>query len=88
MVDNESLLMLLDMDGVAVSIASACTSGSNEQSHVLKAMGLENSVVQSSLRISFGKNISRSDVDYAVDVISKAVAKLRSISALTKAGRK
>lgn len=88
MVDNESLLMLLDMDGVAVSIASACTSGSNEQSHVLKAMGLENSVVQSSLRISFGKNISKSDVDYAVDVISKAVAKLRSISALTKAGRK
>lgn len=88
MVDNESLLMLLDMEGVAVSIASACTSGSNEQSHVLKAMGLDGNAVQSSIRISFGKNISRSDIDYAVEAIEKSVAKLRSISALTKAGRK
>lgn len=88
MVDNESLLMLLDMEGVAVSIASACTSGSNEQSHVLKAMGLDGNTVQSSIRISFGKNISRSDIDYAVEAIEKSVAKLRSISALTKAGRK
>ena len=88
MVDNESLLMLLDMEGVAVSIASACTSGSNEQSHVLKAMGLDGNAVQSSIRISFGKNISRSDIDCAVEAIEKSVAKLRSISALTKAGRK
>lgn len=88
MVDNESLLMLLDMEGVAVSIASACTSGSNEQSHVLKAMGLDGNAVQSSIRISFGKNISRSDIDYAVEAVEKSVAKLRSISALTKAGRK
>ena len=88
MVDNESLLMLLDMEGVAVSIASACTSGSNEQSHVLKGMGFDGNAVQSSIRISFGKNISRSDIDYAVEAIEKSVAKLRSISALTKAGRK
>lgn len=54
----------------------------------LKPMGLDGNAVQSSIRISFGKNISRSDIDYAVEAIEKSVAKLRSISALTKAGRK
>lgn len=88
MVDNESLLMLLDIDGVAVSIGSACTSNSAQPSHVLKAMGFDDDRIKSSIRISFGKNISRADIDYAVDVIEKSVAKLRSISALTKAGRK
>ena len=88
MVDNESLLMLLDMEGVGVSIGSACTSGSAEQSHVLKAMGLDGDEIKSSIRISFGKNTSRSDIEYVIDVIEKSVAQLRSISALTKAGRK
>lgn len=88
MVDNESLLMLLDMEGVAVSIGSACTSNSAEPSHVLKAMKLDDDIVKSSIRISFGKNTSRSDLDYVVDVLEKAVSQLRSISAVTKAGRK
>lgn len=88
MVDNESLLMLLDMEGVAVSIGSACTSNSAEPSHVLKAMGLDENEIKSSIRISFGKNISRSDIDYVVEVLAKSVSQLRSISAMTKAGRK
>lgn len=88
MVDNESLLMLLDMGGVAVSIGSACTSNSAEPSHVLKAMGLDDDEIKSSIRISFGKNTSRSDIEYVIDVIEKSVAQLRSISAVTKAGRK
>lgn len=88
MVDNESLLMLLDMEGVAVSIGSACTSGSAEPSHVLKAMGLDDDIIKSSIRISFGKNTSRNDIDYAVEVLTKSVGQLRSISAVTKAGRK
>lgn len=88
MVDNESLLMLLDMDGVAVSIGSACTSNSAEPSHVLKAMGLDENIIKSSIRISFGKNLTKSDIDYVVEVLEKAVAQLRSISAITKAGRK
>ena len=88
MVDNESLLMLLDMEGVAVSIGSACTSNSAEPSHVLKAMGLDDDEIKSSIRISFGKNTSRSDIEYVIDVIEKSVAQLRSISAVTKAGRK
>ena len=88
MVDNESLLMLLDMEGVAVSIGSACTAGSLLPSHVLKAMGLSDEQVKSSVRFSFAKNLTRSDIDYAVEVLQKSVEKLRSISALTKAGRR
>ncbi len=88
MVDKESLLMLLDIDGVAVSTGSACTSNSTLQSHVLKAIGLSDEFANSSIRISFGKNLTKADLDYAIEVIVKAVEKLRSISALTKAGRK
>ncbi len=88
MVDNESLLMLLDMDGVAVSTGSACTSNSIEPSHVLEAMGLDEKLARGSLRFSFSKNISKADIDYVIEVLSKAVERLRSISALSKAGRK
>lgn len=88
MVDNESLLMLLDMDGVAVSIGSACKAGSTEKSYVLQAMGLDDEHLKSSVRFSFAKNLTRSDIDYAVEVLQKAVERLRSISALTKAGRR
>ncbi len=88
MVDKESLLMLLDMEGIAVSTGSACTSNSIEPSHVLKAMGVEDVVANGSIRFSFNKNVSRSDIDYVVEVLVNSVSKLRAISALTKAGRK
>ncbi len=88
MVDKESLLMLLDMEGIAVSAGSACTANSIEQSHVLKAMGLDDEKANGAIRFSFGKNNSKHDIDHCVEVLKKSVEQLRSISALTKAGRK
>lgn len=88
MIEGESILMLLDLEGVAVSTASACTSNTLQPSHVLRAMGIEDEIAQGSIRFSFGKNISRDDVDYVVDVLARAVEKLRAISPITKAGRR
>lgn len=87
MVESESLLMLLDLAGIAVSRGSACTSGSSKPSHVLKAIGLDDELAQSSLRFSFGKSISKEEVDYIIEKLVESVEKLRSISPLTKAGR-
>jgi len=85
-IEGESILMLLDLAGIAVSTASACTSKSLLPSHVLKSMGIADEIAQSSIRISFGTNISKSDVDYVVEQIEKVVSKLRSISPI-QAGR-
>ena len=87
MVDAESLLMMLDLEGVAVSMGSACTAGVAEKSHVLKAMNVPEEFLKGSLRFSFGKNISKDDIDYAISKIVEIVARLRSISPITKTGR-
>ncbi len=85
-IEGESILMLLDLAGICVSTASACTSKSLLPSHVLKAMGIPDDIAQGSIRFSFGTNISKSDVDYVTDEIQKVVAKLRAISPI-QAGR-
>ncbi len=85
-IEGESILMLLDLAGIAVSTASACTSKSLLPSHVLKAMGIPDDIAQSSIRISFGTNISKADVDYVVDKLQEVVEKLRAISPI-QAGR-
>lgn len=82
-VEGESLLLMLDLKGIAVSSGSACTSGSLDPSHVLLAMGISHEVAQSSLRFTLGKYTTEEDIEYVLDVLPEIVEKLRSMSPLT-----
>ena len=79
-VDGESLLMNLDLMGVAVSTGSACTSGSVDPSHVLTAMGRNPEQAQGSLRFSLGRGNTAEDVDFTLDALVDVVRRLREIS--------
>lgn len=83
-IEGESILFSLDLAGMAVSSGSACSSGSLEPSHVLLAMGLPEGLAHGSIRFSFGKHNTIEEVDYAVDVLKKAVERLRDMSPLFK----
>ncbi len=72
-VDREALLIRLDMAGVAASSGSACTAGSLQPSHVLQAMGLEETVVRSAVRFSFGYGTTEEDVVTAARIVADAV---------------
>lgn len=76
-VDGEALLLNLDAKGICTSAGSACTSGSAEPSHVLASIGLANELAQSSLRVSFGEDNTKEEVDYLVEHLWEAVKKLR-----------
>lgn len=78
-VDGESLLIALDLKGIAVSTGSACASGSLEPSHVLTALGLTRERVRGSLRLSLGAYTTREEIDYALGVLEETVAKLREM---------
>jgi cysteine desulfurase len=79
-VEAEALLIALDLEGIAVSTGSACSSGTLEPSHVLKAMGLGSSRSQSSLRFSLGPANSETEVDRVIGVLPGLVQKLRSLT--------
>jgi cysteine desulfurase len=83
-VEGESLVLSLDMEGIAVSSGSACTSGSLEPSHVLLAMGVPADVAQGSVRFSLGRDNTEADVDYVLGVLPRIVDRLRAISPLFK----
>lgn len=84
MVDGESLMCMLDLNGIAVSTGSACSSGSTEASHVLLAMGIPADLVQGAVRFSISKSTTKEEIDYVVDKVAECVAKLRKISAMQK----
>lgn len=79
-IEAESLLIALDLEGIGVSTGSACSSGTLEPSHVLRAMGFGPARTQSSLRFSLGASTTEDDVDRVIGVLPKLVAKLRSLT--------
>ncbi len=74
---GEALLFALDIQGIAASAGSACSSGSLEPSHVLKAIGLSETAAKSSVRFSFGKNNTEEEMHYTADTLKNLVAKMR-----------
>jgi cysteine desulfurase len=84
-IEGEGLLINLDLEGVAVSTGSACSSGTLEPSPVIRALGVSDEVARGSIRFSFGKDNTEADVDYVVEVLSRAVERLRALSPLTLA---
>lgn len=81
-IEGESLLIMLDMDGICGSSGSACTSGSLDPSHVLLAIGLPHEIAHGSLRLTLSDETTLEDIDYTVDSIKKIVERLRSMSPL------
>lgn len=86
-VEGESLLLNLDLKGIAASSGSACTSGSLDPSHVLLAMGLTHEVAHGSLRLSLGRGNTEEDIDYCLTVLPEIIERLRSMSPLSAASQ-
>jgi len=79
-VEAESLLIALDLEGIAVSTGAACSSGTLEPSHVLRAMGLPTQRAQNSIRFSLGAGNTDAEIDYLLEKLPRAVEKLRSLT--------
>lgn len=78
-VDGAALLLMLDMKGICASGGSACSTGSSTTSHVLKAIGLEDSLAKGTIRISYGKSNTLDDAEYVVDVLKESAEILKNI---------
>ena len=74
----------MDLEGLAVSTGSACSSGTLEPSPVIRALGHNDELARGSIRFSFGKDNTAEDVDYLLEVLPRVVERLRKISPLTK----
>ncbi len=81
--DGEALVIALDLKGLAVSSGAACSSGANEPSHVLEAMGLSTDQARSSLRFSLHRQTTEEEIDRAIELVSSQVARLRELSTVT-----
>lgn len=82
-IEGEGLLIHLDLQGVAVSTGSACSSGTLEPSPVIRALGRDEELARGAIRFSFGKDNTEADVDYVLEVLPRAVESLRELSPLT-----
>ncbi len=82
-IEGEALILSMDMEGVAASTGSACTSKTLEPSHVLLAIGLKHEEAHGSLLLSLGRQNTGEDVDYVLEVLPRTVKRLRMISPLT-----
>ena len=83
-IEGEGLLISLDLQGVAVSTGSACSSGTLEPSPVIQALGRNDELARGAIRFSFGKDNTAEDVDYVLEVLARVVEKLRKLSPLNK----
>ncbi|MDT5157283.1 MAG: cysteine desulfurase [Acidobacteriota bacterium] len=81
-IEGEGLLINLDMQGVAVSTGSACSSGSLEPSPVIRALGRDDELARGSIRFSLGKDTTKEEIDYVLEVLPRAVENLRRLSPL------
>ena len=78
-VEGESLLIMLDMKGICVSSGSACTSGALLPSHVLLALGINDSLARSSIRFTFSENNTIEEIDFTVDCLKESISRLRAM---------
>ncbi len=85
-IEGESLLLMLDEMGICSSTGSACSSGSLDPSHVLRAIGLPPEIAQGTLRLTLGDDNSEEDIDYVLEVLPEIVERLRTISPFYKPG--
>jgi cysteine desulfurase len=83
-IEGEGLLISLDLEGIAVSTGSACSSGTLEPSPVICALGRNDELARGAIRFSFGKDNTEDDVDYVLEVLPRVVEKLRQLSPLNK----
>ena len=83
-IEGEAMLLNLDMEGIAASTGSACTSSSLEPSHCLIAIGLPHELAHGSLRFSLGRATTETEIDTVIDVLPGIVRKLRAMSPLYK----
>ena len=81
--DGEALVIALDLKGLAVSSGAACSSGANEPSHVLLAMGLSPERAKSSVRFSLHRQTTEEEIDRAIELVSTQVVRMRELSVVT-----
>ncbi len=81
-IEGESLLIMLDMEGICASSGSACTSGSLDPSHVLLAIGLPHEIAHGSLRLTIGEDNTKEDIDFVIEQLKRIVGRLREMSPL------